>query len=195
MVTTQGLMEVAKFLAVKGPRGTYSHFCTSRALQSFISTSPKSRSSASAIVRGRPVLREQGGGGGCLFVSDCLVTDVRTYMHTCIRTEGVGWPADEGAHLQLEVQEAAGPVHRALLLLVRSFIHVSMVGRGQPTADPCVSSTSMPSPYIVGRIGLELSVGPHDGRLRHHHARGPAMVAHRQVQPVGLQSVLLAPAQ
>ena len=25
-VTTQGLMEVAKFLAVKGPRGTYSHF-------------------------------------------------------------------------------------------------------------------------------------------------------------------------
>lgn len=29
VVTTQGLMVVAKFLAVKGPRGTYSHFCTS----------------------------------------------------------------------------------------------------------------------------------------------------------------------
>lgn len=84
MVTTQGLMEVAKFLAVKGPSGTYSHFWMSLhhhaaaggemvreegallplpnvvggrrylADQSFMSTRPKMRSSASSIVRGRP---------------------------------------------------------------------------------------------------------------------------------------------
>lgn len=29
--TTHGLIEVQKFLAVKGPSGTYSHACTSRA--------------------------------------------------------------------------------------------------------------------------------------------------------------------
>ena len=29
--TTQGLIEVQKFLAVNGPRGTYSHACMSRA--------------------------------------------------------------------------------------------------------------------------------------------------------------------
>ena len=29
--TTHGLIEVQKFFAVKGPRGTYSHACTSRA--------------------------------------------------------------------------------------------------------------------------------------------------------------------
>lgn len=128
MVTTQGLMEVAKFLAVKGPRGTYSHFCTSRALQSFISTSPKSRASASAIVSGRPVDRwararvTQGEWNG-------RRRRTRTKTYTCTipnyvtsaRTKGVGRPADEGAYLQLEVQQAAGPVHRALLLLVTSF--------------------------------------------------------------------------
>ena len=41
MVTTQGDMVVLKFLARNGPRGTYSHFCISRALQSFMTTMPK----------------------------------------------------------------------------------------------------------------------------------------------------------
>ena len=31
MVTTQGEIVVPKFLALKGPNGTYSHFCISRA--------------------------------------------------------------------------------------------------------------------------------------------------------------------
>lgn len=41
-----------------------------------------------------------------------------THFAACeiARTEGIWRPADEGAHLQLEVQEAAGPVHGALLL-------------------------------------------------------------------------------
>jgi hypothetical protein len=39
-------MVVEKFLAVKGPRGTYSHFWMSLADQSFIRDTPKMRSSA-----------------------------------------------------------------------------------------------------------------------------------------------------
>uniref|UniRef100_A0A1A9W4R7 Uncharacterized protein n=1 Tax=Glossina brevipalpis TaxID=37001 RepID=A0A1A9W4R7_9MUSC len=36
-----GDIVVPKFLAVNGPKGTYSHFCISRALQSFIRVKPK----------------------------------------------------------------------------------------------------------------------------------------------------------
>ena len=43
-----------QFLALKGPRGAISQACTSLALQSFISTSPKMRSLASAVLTGVP---------------------------------------------------------------------------------------------------------------------------------------------
>ena len=39
-------MVVAKFLAPKGPSGTYSNFWMSRALQSLHNTKPKMRSAA-----------------------------------------------------------------------------------------------------------------------------------------------------
>ncbi len=41
MVTTQGEIEVAKFLARNGPSGTYSQAWMSRADQSLTSTIPK----------------------------------------------------------------------------------------------------------------------------------------------------------
>ena len=49
-------MEVQKFFEVKGPRGTYSHACTSLALQSFSKTTPKIWLSASLISIGSPKL-------------------------------------------------------------------------------------------------------------------------------------------
>jgi len=52
--TIQGLIVVAKLFAVKGPKGTYSKRCTSRADQSFINTYPKIYSSASEIFIGCP---------------------------------------------------------------------------------------------------------------------------------------------
>mmetsp|Transcript_14436 Transcript_14436/g.36804 ORF Transcript_14436/g.36804 Transcript_14436/m.36804 type:complete len:204 (-) Transcript_14436:524-1135(-) len=55
-VTIQGEIVVQKFLAPKGPRGTYSHFWISRALQSFMSTTPKILSSASSMEMGSPCL-------------------------------------------------------------------------------------------------------------------------------------------
>ena len=45
---------VPKFLAPKGPRGTYSHFWMSLALQSFMSTMPKILSCAEAAGMGSP---------------------------------------------------------------------------------------------------------------------------------------------
>mmetsp|Transcript_16519 Transcript_16519/g.56181 ORF Transcript_16519/g.56181 Transcript_16519/m.56181 type:complete len:234 (-) Transcript_16519:553-1254(-) len=54
MGTTQGLMVVRKFFDPKGPSGTYSQRCTSRALQSFSSTMPKMWRSASSMATGRP---------------------------------------------------------------------------------------------------------------------------------------------
>mmetsp|Transcript_13634 Transcript_13634/g.23349 ORF Transcript_13634/g.23349 Transcript_13634/m.23349 type:complete len:248 (+) Transcript_13634:849-1592(+) len=53
-VMIQGDMEVAKFLALNGPSGTYSHRCTSRALQSFMITMPKMCSWALLTSTGRP---------------------------------------------------------------------------------------------------------------------------------------------
>ena len=50
MVTTQGLMLDPKFLPKNGPKGTYSHFWISRALQSLKSTIPKMYSSASSAL-------------------------------------------------------------------------------------------------------------------------------------------------
>lgn len=41
IVTIHGDIVVAKFLAVNGPNGIYSHFWMSRALQSFINDNPK----------------------------------------------------------------------------------------------------------------------------------------------------------
>ena len=55
-VTIQGLVVVAKFLDVNGPSGTYSHFCTSRALQSFMRTYPNIRPRASSAVMGLPIV-------------------------------------------------------------------------------------------------------------------------------------------
>uniref|UniRef100_A0A7G3B3U7 Uncharacterized protein n=1 Tax=Lutzomyia longipalpis TaxID=7200 RepID=A0A7G3B3U7_LUTLO len=40
-VTTHGKMVVPRFFAVNGPRGTYSHFWISLALQSFMTVNPK----------------------------------------------------------------------------------------------------------------------------------------------------------
>ena len=48
-VTIQGDIELAKFFAKKGPRGTYSHFCISRADQSLNKHIPKIYSSASSV--------------------------------------------------------------------------------------------------------------------------------------------------
>src|SRR5690606_25965757 len=53
-VTIQGEMDEAKFFAKNGPRGTYSHFWISRALQSLKSTNPKMYSSASFTGIGSP---------------------------------------------------------------------------------------------------------------------------------------------
>src|SRR5690606_999960 len=53
-VTIQGEMEEAKFLAKKGPKGTYSHFWISLALQSLKSTIPKIYCSASSTGIGSP---------------------------------------------------------------------------------------------------------------------------------------------
>jgi len=53
-VTTHGEIVVAKFLAPKGPSGTYSNFWMSRALQSLHSTKPKMCSAARSIVSGVP---------------------------------------------------------------------------------------------------------------------------------------------
>ena len=47
-VTTHGLTLVQKFLALNGPSGWYSHFCTSRADQSLTITQPKRCSAALA---------------------------------------------------------------------------------------------------------------------------------------------------
>ena len=55
MVTTQGEMEVPRFLAPKGPRGIYSHFWMSLADQSFIRTIPKMCLSASWAVMESPM--------------------------------------------------------------------------------------------------------------------------------------------
>ena len=55
MVTTQGEMEVPKFLAPKGPRGIYSHFWMSLADQSFMRTIPKMCLSASWAVMDSPM--------------------------------------------------------------------------------------------------------------------------------------------
>ena len=55
MVTTQGEMEVPRFLAPKGPRGIYSHFWISLADQSFIRTIPKMCLSASWAVMESPM--------------------------------------------------------------------------------------------------------------------------------------------
>src|SRR3990167_2579878 len=48
-VTIQGEMEEAKFLAKKGPSGTYSQVCISRADQSLNKHIPKIKSSASSV--------------------------------------------------------------------------------------------------------------------------------------------------
>jgi hypothetical protein len=56
IVTTHGEIVVPKFLAVKGPSGTYSHFCISRADQSFMITRPKIRSPALSMDIGSPTL-------------------------------------------------------------------------------------------------------------------------------------------
>ena len=45
---------LTQFLPLKGPSGTYSHFWMSLALQSFISTYPKTWSAASSMLIGRP---------------------------------------------------------------------------------------------------------------------------------------------
>ena len=55
IVTTHGLTEVQKFFALNGPSGWYSHFCTSRADQSFTMHRPAMWSSASAIVMRSPL--------------------------------------------------------------------------------------------------------------------------------------------
>ena len=55
MVTTQGEMEVPRFLAPKGPRGMYSHFWMSLADQSFMRTMPKMYLSASWAVMESPM--------------------------------------------------------------------------------------------------------------------------------------------
>ena len=39
---------------------------------------------------------------------------------------------------------------------------------------------------------LQLPPGSGQGRARQHHAAGTPVVAHRQVQPVGLQRVILS---
>ena len=54
-MTTQGLIVVAKFFALNGPSGWYSHFWTSRADQSFTMHRPKMWSSAAAIGIRRPI--------------------------------------------------------------------------------------------------------------------------------------------
>jgi hypothetical protein len=54
-VTIHGLIVVAKFLDVNGPRGTYSHFCTSCALQSFMSTYPNILPRAYSDAIGLPI--------------------------------------------------------------------------------------------------------------------------------------------
>ena len=56
MVTTQGEIEVPRFLAPKGPRGIYSHFWMSLADQSFMRTMPKIRSCAEETGTGSPIL-------------------------------------------------------------------------------------------------------------------------------------------
>ena len=55
MVTTQGEIEVPRFLAPKGPRGIYSHFWMSLADQSFMRTIPKMCLSASLAVMVSPM--------------------------------------------------------------------------------------------------------------------------------------------
>ena len=55
MVTTQGEIEVPRFLAPKGPRGMYSHFWMSLADQSFMRTIPKMCLSASLAVMVSPM--------------------------------------------------------------------------------------------------------------------------------------------
>lgn len=47
--------------------------------------------------------------------------------------------------------------------------------------------------HVIGGVGLELPVRADDGSPRDHHAGGPAVVADGEVQPVGLQGVLLPP--
>src|SRR5690625_5972920 len=54
MVTTHGEMEVPKVLALKGPKGTYSHCCISRADQSLSKTMTKIYSCASSTATGAP---------------------------------------------------------------------------------------------------------------------------------------------
>lgn len=44
-----------QFLLLKGPSGTYSHFCTSRALQSFSSTNPNTCSAAAVVLIWLPI--------------------------------------------------------------------------------------------------------------------------------------------
>jgi hypothetical protein len=46
---------LTQFFALKGPSGTYSHFCMSRALQSFSSTSPNTWSAADSMGTGSPM--------------------------------------------------------------------------------------------------------------------------------------------
>lgn len=56
MVTTQAETVVPKFLPRKGPRGTYSQAWMSRALQSFMRTTPNMWSLALSMVMGSPKL-------------------------------------------------------------------------------------------------------------------------------------------
>ena len=53
--TTHPLIVVAKFFPLNGPSGTYSHACTSLALQSFNSTYPNTHSSASSTPTALPI--------------------------------------------------------------------------------------------------------------------------------------------
>ena len=79
-------MVVAKFLAPKGPSGTYSNFWMSRALQSLHSTKPKMCSAARSIVSGvpsggvsPPTKNPYGSGSGA------------DYGYGCRRAQGRGW--------------------------------------------------------------------------------------------------------
>ncbi len=108
MGTTQGEMVVAKFFAKKGPRGTYSHFWMSRALQSFINTMPKMYLRTMHKVCDNYNLMElsvlSAINGKYAFLLVCIG---HWYRFSGVRVQ---WDAPhEESHFQLEVKQFARP--------------------------------------------------------------------------------------
>src|SRR5690606_5407505 len=84
-VTIQGETEEAKFLAKKGPKGAYSHFWISRALQSLKSTIPKIYCSASSTGIGSPNT-----------LASVVINAISNSKSISLEGPNIGWSAPAG---------------------------------------------------------------------------------------------------